>query len=139
MLRITVHASEAVWRMQLEGKLAGAWAKQAADTWRSAQPSGSPVEIDLTGVTVVDEAGLELLKAMKQSGAHFHAKGVEMKAMVGEMASAPSCESVCGWVRHLLAILILVIAFGPLARANGNQSRAGLARATGRIEQLYAK
>ena len=103
MLRITVHDDADGWRMQLEGKLAAAWAKQAGDTWRSARPAGKPVEIDLTGVTVVDEAGLELLRAMKQSGARFRARGVEMEAVLCDVANAPSRQSMCGWVRHLFA------------------------------------
>ena len=100
MLRITVHDDDSRWRMQLEGKLAGVWAQQAADAWRAAKTAGKPVEIDLTGVTVVDAAGVELLNEMKQSGAHFHAKGVEMKALVGEMNARPNASTRC-WVRHL--------------------------------------
>jgi outer membrane protein len=113
MLRITVHDDDACWRMQLEGKLAGVWARQAGDTWRSAQPA-KPVEIDLTGVTAVDEAGVELLKAMKQAGARFRAKGVEMQALVGEVAK-PSGQSGCAWVRHLFGALVLVLGVGVLS------------------------
>ena len=115
MLRITLHDDDACWRMQLEGKLAAAWARQAGDTWRAARPAGRPVEIDLTGVTVVDEAGVELLKAMKQSGARFRARGVEMQALLGQMAGAPSAESPCAWVRHVFGILVLALGAGALS------------------------
>src|SRR5579863_5584288 len=108
MLRITVHDDEAGWRMQLEGKLAGAWVKQAADAWQAAKTSGRTVEIDLTGVTVVDAAGVELLQSMKQAGAHFQAKGVEMKALVGEMAGSAECK----WVRHLFGAVLLAAVIG---------------------------
>ena len=114
MLRITVHDDDACWRMQLEGKLAGVWAQQAGETWRSAQAAGKALEIDLTGVTAVDEAGVELLKAMKQAGARFRAKGVEMKALVGEMTSPSSGQSPCAWVRHLFGILLLAVGLGSL-------------------------
>ena len=113
MLRITVYDDHSGWRMQLEGKLAGIWAKQAADTWHAAQTAGKPVEIDLTGVTVVDAAGVELLKAMKQSGARFQARGVEMKALVGEMNSAPNESTRC-WVRHLFGAFVLGICIAAL-------------------------
>ena len=109
MLRITVHDDAAGWRMQLEGKLAAEWARQAAETWH-ARPAARQVEVDLTGVTVVDEAGVELLQVMKQSGARFRAKGVEMQALVGQMASASPGESKCAWVRHLFGILVLALA-----------------------------
>jgi len=101
MLRITVHDEESRWRMQLEGKLAGAWARQAAETWRSANPAGKPVEIDLTGVTVIDDCGLNLLREMKKSGAHLHTRGVKMSAVIGEVDGPSSGTSPCGWVRHL--------------------------------------
>jgi outer membrane protein len=115
MLRITLHDDDACWRMQLEGKLAGAWVRQAGETWRSAQPAGKPVEIDLTGVTAVDEAGVELLKAMKQAGARFRARGIEMKALVGEMTSSSSGQPSCAWVRHLFGILVLALGAGALS------------------------
>ena len=111
MLRITVDDGQARWRIRLEGKLAAAWVKQAADTWHAAQTAGRLVEVDLTGVTVVDEAGLELLRAMKQSGAQFRAKGVEMEALVGEVAKE-SGKSSCGWVRHLFAVFFLAVVVG---------------------------
>ncbi len=114
MLRITVHDDAAGWRMQLEGKLAATWVQQAAETWR-VRPAGTPVEVDLTGVTVVDEAGVELLQAMKQAGARFRAKGVEMQALVGQMASASPGESKCAWVRHLFGVLVLVLGAGTLS------------------------
>ncbi len=119
MLRITVHDDESGFRMQMEGKLAAAWVTQAADAWSAAQDAGKPVEIDLTGVTAVDEAGVNLLKSMKQAGASFRAKGVEMKALLGEMiGETPGgrrCDSACGWVRHLFPVLLLAATFGSLS------------------------
>ena len=103
MLRITIHDEGALWWMQLEGKLAGASVQHAGEAWRSARIEGKPVEIDLTAVTMVDEAGLELLKAMKQSGARLRTKGVEMNALVGQIGSGSSGKPACGWVRHLFA------------------------------------
>ncbi|HUA60446.1 MAG TPA: TolC family protein [Verrucomicrobiae bacterium] len=111
MLRITVDDDQPRWRMRLEGKLAAAWVTQAADAWRTARTAGRVVEVDLTGVTVVDAEGLELLRAMKESGAQLRAKGVEMEALVGEMSKDP-CKSSCGWVRHLFAILLLAMLAG---------------------------
>src|SRR5271166_6215807 len=99
MLRITVHEQDAAWRLQLEGKLAGAWVPEAENIWRSALGNSAPgnsapdnsapdnsapvggrsIEVDLTGVTAVDDAGERLLQEMHQAGARLKAQGVEMK------------------------------------------------------------
>ncbi len=110
MLRITVQDGAACWRMQLEGKLAADWARQALDIWRESRPAGKAAEVDLTGVTLLDDDGVKLLETMKQSGAHFRAVGVEMKALLSEMSAASPCRPACRWVRRVLGILLLAAA-----------------------------
>jgi hypothetical protein len=85
MLRITLHAEGARWRLQLSGRLAGAWVAETENAWRSAPVAGSPVEIDMRDVTGIDEAGRCLLQTMKDAGARFIAKGVAMEALVEEI------------------------------------------------------
>jgi hypothetical protein len=85
MLRITVQDDGTLWRLHLAGRLAGAWVAETESTWRSAPVSGRRVEIDMTEVTWVDEAGRCLLQAMNQAGARFIAKGVATKALVEEI------------------------------------------------------
>ena len=85
MLRITVHQDQRSWRLQLEGKLAAAWADEAAATWRSATLDKRALEVDVTGVTSVDGEGWALLRALHRAGARFIAKGVEMNALVREI------------------------------------------------------
>jgi outer membrane protein TolC len=99
MLRITIHDQGGKRRMQLEGKLAGAWVKEADDAWRCATTAGSALEIDLTGITWVDCAGEQLIAQMKHSGARFIARGVVIKALVAT------------------AILTLLFSFTPSLRA----------------------
>ncbi len=115
MLRITVQETGTSWRMQLEGKLAAAWVNEAGNVWRSAQREGKEVEIDLTGVTMIDDAGLALLQSMKRSGAHLRTKGVEMKALLGDAAGASSPKPSCGWVRHLFGMLAVTLVLGTLS------------------------
>jgi hypothetical protein len=86
MLRITVQEDGTVWRLQLSGRLAGAWVAETENTWRSAPVSGRPVEIDIREVTGIDEAGRWLLRAMNQAGARFIAKGVAMQALIEEIS-----------------------------------------------------
>jgi len=89
MLRITVQEVGTLWRLQLSGRLAGAWVAETEHTWRSAPESGSPVEIDLREVTGIDEAGRCLLRAMNEAGARFVAKGVAMEALIEEITAKP--------------------------------------------------
>jgi hypothetical protein len=89
MLRIKVQEDGTVWRLQLSGRLAGAWVAETENTWRSAPVFGRPIEIDMREVTGIDEAGRRLLQAMNQAGARFIAKGVAMGALVEEITRKP--------------------------------------------------
>jgi len=96
--------------MQLEGKLASAWVLEAENVWRSAPAGGRRIEVDLTDVTAVDEAGERLLQAMNQAGARLIAEGVAMKALVGEITGAASRGGdLCKRVRHLVGLLGLLL------------------------------
>ena len=90
MLRVTVQENDTLWRLQLSGRLAGAWVAETENTWRSAPVSGRQVEIDMREVTWIDEAGLRLLQAMNEAGARFIAKGVAMEALVEELTGKPA-------------------------------------------------
>jgi outer membrane protein len=110
MLRITAHEEGSSWRLQLEGKLAGAWVLEAENMWGSAPVSGKQIEVDLTDVTAVDDAGQRLLQSMHQAGARFIAGGVAMKALVGEIAGTSSnCELEWRRVRRLAGLLALLL------------------------------
>ncbi len=89
MLRITVQEDLSLWRLQLSGKLAGAWVAETENAWRSALVSGRQVEVDLRELTWIDEAGRCLLQAMNQAGARFIAKGVAVEALVEEITGKP--------------------------------------------------
>jgi hypothetical protein len=90
MLRITVQEDGTLWRLQLSGRLAGAWVAETESTWRAAPVCGRPVEIDIREVTWIDAAGRCLLQEMNQVGARFIAKGVAMKALVEEITGKPA-------------------------------------------------
>jgi hypothetical protein len=93
MLRITIQEDGTLWHLHLSGSLAGAWVAETESAWRSAPVSGRRVEIDMTDVTWVDEAGRCLLQAMNQAGACFIAKGVATKALVEEITGRPAHRS----------------------------------------------
>ena len=89
MLRITVQEDGALWRLQLSGRLAGAWVAETEKTWRSVPVSGRRVEVDLREVMCIDQEGRSLLQAMNQAGVRFIAKGVAMEALVEEITGKP--------------------------------------------------
>jgi outer membrane protein len=109
MLRITIHEQNSSWRLQLEGKLAGAWAAEAANAWRSAPVSRKQIEVDLTGVTMVDDAGEKLLREISEAGARFHVEGMALKALIGEIQK-PVSQNRRPWKRicHLSGVVAVV-------------------------------
>lgn len=87
MLRITVDKNGSFCRLKLAGKLGGPWVPETEKVWRSALCSAPrQIEIDMKELTGVDDDGRELLAAMHAAGARLIAQGVEMIALVEEIA-----------------------------------------------------
>ena len=90
MLRITVHDKPPICTFQLEGTLAGPWVRELEECWRNAlarQPK--PVlRVDLTGVTMIDEAGNACLAALHRQGAEFITADCLTKAIVDEITQS---------------------------------------------------
>jgi len=76
--------------------------------WRSAPTGTKRIEIDLTGLTAVDDAGRRFLNDMNEAGAFFQARGVATKAMVEELGGGS--QQRCLWKRakRLIGTLALV-------------------------------
>ncbi len=89
MLRITVHKNSQTVRLQLEGRLAGAWVEELDECWQRtfASETQPNVEVDLTGLISIDRAGKAYLAAMHRRGANFIVADCETKSIVDEMAS----------------------------------------------------
>ncbi len=87
MLRITVDKNGSLCRLKLAGKLGGPWVPETEKAWRSAVCSATQqIEIDMREITAVDDDGRALLAAMHAAGARLVAQGVEMVALVEEIA-----------------------------------------------------
>jgi anti-anti-sigma regulatory factor len=91
MLRITVHDTPGALTFQLEGRLAGPWVRVLEECWQSAQASRrEPIlDVDLTGVTFIDDAGEACLVAMHRQGAKFIAAEPLTKRIVAEITQGP--------------------------------------------------
>lgn len=89
MLRVMVHENETLCRLELAGRLVGPWVVETDRAWRSSSCSGKQIEIDVRGLTAIDDSGRELLAAMHAAGARLIVEGVWMKALVEEITGRP--------------------------------------------------
>jgi anti-anti-sigma regulatory factor len=96
MLRITIHDSPEGLTVQLEGRLAGPWVREAEECRQRtlAGRRGITVRVDLAGVTFIDGAGKAYLADMHRQGAEFVAADCLTRAVVAEITKAPISD--CG-------------------------------------------
>ena len=92
MLRIVVHQDGSRCRLELAGRLCGPWVGETERAWHSASCSGKEIEVDMTQVTGIDDAGRELLAAMHRAGARLTAKGVWMTSLIDEVIGERSFD-----------------------------------------------
>jgi hypothetical protein len=79
MLKITVHDTAGQLRLELEGRLTGAWVAEVDHCWHTASYPNKPLAVDLTGVVCVDRAGRYLLQLMHRDGASFVATDIMLQ------------------------------------------------------------
>lgn len=87
MLKITSHRHGTSLTLQLEGKLAGPWVAELEACWRASAGSRrrGPIRVDLSAVTFIDAAGMELLAMLNERGAEFVAEDCMMSEVVAEI------------------------------------------------------
>jgi len=88
MLRITARDVAGGLTFQLEGRLVGPWVQVTQGCWQrilARQPQMS-IRFDLTGVTMIDDAGKAFLANALAKGAEFTACGCLMKAIVSDLS-----------------------------------------------------
>lgn len=74
MLRIDLYESDGAKNMVLAGKLAGPWVAELEKSWEGA--GSQKVEVDLSRVTFMDDAGKDLVFRMRQAGVKFVGTGL---------------------------------------------------------------
>jgi anti-anti-sigma regulatory factor len=95
MFRITTSNDSGMTRFIVEGKLAGACVGELEKCWHDAkatEATGS-ILVDLTGVTLVDASGKELLARMHHDGTGFRVAGIMTKCLVEEIKTG-DCYSL---------------------------------------------
>ncbi len=87
MLRVTVKREGSVESWELEGKLAGEWAKELERCWRHSAALGPETlrRVDLKAVSYIDADGKRLLSEMYREGAEIKGCGCMIRAIVEEI------------------------------------------------------
>ena len=78
MLKITIHDANGPLRLQLEGRLAGAWVyelERCCHTAKANHPHRQ-LAVDLTSVTFLDQAGRYLLQLLHRDGVRLVGSGL---------------------------------------------------------------
>jgi anti-anti-sigma regulatory factor len=90
MLKITVHDTAGHLRMELEGRLAGAWVCEVEQCWHTAKASHPhrPLTVDLTSVTFIDQAGRYLLQLMHCDSVSFVTSSLLWQDLVKHITGA---------------------------------------------------
>lgn len=92
MLKITVHDTAGQLRLELEGRLVGAWVCELEQCWHTAKVSHPYrlLTVDLTSVTFIDQAGWYLLQLMHRDGVRCVASGLLRQDIVEHITDTPA-------------------------------------------------
>ena len=129
--RYYMHDGPQTFRFELAGRLTAAGARSLEQDWRTASSvaMGKTLVVDLSFVTGVDLAGLDLMRAWFREGAEFVAKSVEgrelAESITGSRVSKPATadhEASRPWmslraVGSLVALLFMLLPSPVLAAA----------------------
>ena len=88
MIRISQIQKGSHPKLIVEGALCDGWVGALETSWLEAQSglNGARLQIDLSGLTYVDDKGRELLTRIMQSGADIRATGIMNRTVVDEIA-----------------------------------------------------
>ena len=90
MLKITIHEAAGALRLELEGRLAGAWVYELEHCWQSIKAShpDRKLSVDLMSVTLISQAGRYLLQLMHRDGVSFIATGLMLQDVLEHFAGS---------------------------------------------------
>jgi anti-anti-sigma regulatory factor len=90
MLKITIHDANGQLRVELEGRLAGAWVDELEHCWHTAKAShpNRKYSVDLTGVTFIDQAGRYFLQLMHRDGVSLVASGLMLQDILDHISGS---------------------------------------------------
>jgi anti-anti-sigma regulatory factor len=95
MLRISTIEDEQTVAIRLEGRVAGPWVNELLGAWKTLSPrlAARKVQLDLRGVTFVDDTGKVVLREIyAQSRAEILAKTAWCEYLATEIRSNPTSD-----------------------------------------------
>ena len=94
MMKVEIQESGDRLILQVEGRVAGAFAAELENCWRGAQSAhpGRLISVDLKNVTCVDRAGKYLLQSMYRSGVPFLRAGLAVQDILEQIMEQPECR-----------------------------------------------
>ena len=94
MMKIEIREAGDQVVLQVEGRLAGAFAGELESCWhatRDAHPERK-ISVDLKNVTCVDRAGRYLLQMMHRNGVPFLRAGMAVQDILEQIMEQPECR-----------------------------------------------
>ena len=85
MLRVTIERHTSLITFKLEGRIAGEWVDELERAWLDEAGRSNLIEVDLTGVTFVDEQGKKLLGRMAEQGSNLYATDCMNRSIIEEI------------------------------------------------------
>jgi anti-anti-sigma regulatory factor len=87
VIRISQIGNGSKWHLLVEGTLSDGWVDALETSWLEAQSqrNGTPVCIDLAGVTYIDDKGRDLLVRIIRGGAELRTRGIMTRTVVEEI------------------------------------------------------
>jgi anti-anti-sigma regulatory factor len=97
MLKITNTETDSEQRWTLYGQLAGPWVAELRSSWQRARATTGQHRrvVDLSEVTFIDEAGEQVLRAMRNHGVTFIAQGIATKQLLSDLKKKTDCLRRC--------------------------------------------
>ena len=95
VLKISVHDSQKLRRLVLEGKAMEPWIEELGAAWSAASSGlrGRRLEVDVRNVTAISEKGEGALMELMKKGARFRCSGVLMKHVIRDLLQRLARES----------------------------------------------
>lgn len=107
--------------IRVEGRIAGPWVEELERSWREAAAAqgAARIEVQLAGVSYIDDAGKQLLRKMHQSGTRILAAGCLTRAIVEEVEGTRAKHRQRSRKKGLACLLAALLIFsGHLAAQN---------------------
>lgn len=107
--------------IRVEGRLSGPWVEELERSWSQAAAAqgAARIQVELAGVSFIDDAGKQLLRKIHGAGTRILAAGCLTRAIVEEVEGEPPKSRQRSGGKHLTCLLIaLLFISGRLAAQN---------------------